>query len=527
MSGIYNHYTGNDQWVWSYAGRTDHGFFNYQRLLRSGAKTDIGNAVTGWQSVAMDLRTVVNQLTAAYQAISGTWSGEAANDFYAEMAKVQNYAMSLLLQVDSAMAGQGSTSQLISALTAAAGSGAAGGTGGGYVTPDPAASGYAAMVGLTGGASTPDQVAAGGGAGGGDGTISGDMVSILHDAEQMLGQATTLANATLPDPNSYGLVDIAQTAWKLTTWMIGQAAHEQWQDQLAFYGEVAGFVVTAILAPEVVAASEVILAIADTLNTPFSEPVRDLVLGTMTSKVMLDTLGWHSLKADGSASPPVANMNAMGWGWVSMQKGLPGKLDPSRITNGTAGTGPSGPGYPGPGSPSLPGGPGKPTTPPLHTPPVSTPKLSTPTNTGGPKMPTTGTTDPFKSTDNGFKPYDPHGASLASYNPHSGLGGGSGFGGGSGLGGLNPNDGHLASYDPRAGLGAGDGTAGAGLGSGAGAGGNGSVGGAAGAAGRAMPMSPGSGAGGNKDDKGRNRTAYLSEDEDVWGAGGDIADGVL
>ncbi|NUP48504.1 MAG: WXG100 family type VII secretion target, partial [Catenulispora sp.] len=55
----------------------------------------------------------------------------------------------------------------------------------------------------------------------------------------------------------------------------------------------------------------------------------------------------------------------------------------------------------------------------------------------------------------------------------------------------------------------------------------GSAGGAAGAAGRGMPMSPGSGAGGNKDDKGRNRTAFLSEDEEVWGVGDDVADGVL
>ena len=39
-----------------------------------------------------------------------------------------------------------------------------------------------------------------------------------------------------------------------------------------------------------------------------------------------------------------------------------------------------------------------------------------------------------------------------------------------------------------------------------------------------MPMAPSTSAGG-KDDKGRNRTAYLTEDESVWGVEGTELDG--
>ena len=130
---------------------------------------------------------------------------------------------------------------------------------------------------------------------------------------------------------------------------------------------------------------------------------------------------------------------------------------------------------------------------------------------------------------------DPYGGSLG----HGGNLGGTGLDGGS-LAGYDPHgfggDGaSLASYDPHAGggpggLSAGSDLGGAGAGPGLGAGGSaGSAGaGAAGTAARGMPMMPaGAGAGAGKDDKGRNRNAYLQEDEGVWGVDGDVGDGVL
>ena len=540
MAGYYNRYTGpsDKENAWTHEGRSDNGFFNYQRLLRSGTPHDLESAATGWNLCADSLLTVANDLYNAYQRISQTWSGDAATAFYAEMVKVQNYAVSLLLQIDSSVA---KGVQLIPAAGATSGSGTATGTAGGYITPRQFTSGYATMASLTSGGSSPQTASTGSAAAGGGEQITADMAGILHDCAQMLTCATTLAGNTLPDQDK-DLQSAAVTALRLAYWMCGQAMHEPWQDALLFFSELAGVAVAAALAPEAVAATEAVIAIVETLNTPISQYVRDLVLGTMTAKVLLDTLGWHSINPDGNNSPPMDNMNALGQAWQINAGHLPGKLDPGRITTGGPGSGPTQPTYPGPGSPSLPTGPSGPAnTPHLTTPKVTAPKTTTPPKLTGPTGPTgptdpsfpTNGTDPFTGpgADTGLKPFDPHGGSLASYDPHSGLGlgGGTGLGGGSGLGGQDPN-GALASYDPRAGLGSGDGTgpgADAGLGAGTGAGTGGAAGGAAGSAGRAMPMSPGSGAGNNKDDKGRNRTAYLSEDEEVWGVGVDAADGVL
>jgi hypothetical protein len=103
---------------------------------------------------------------------------------------------------------------------------------------------------------------------------------------------------------------------------------------------------------------------------------------------------------------------------------------------------------------------------------------------------------------------------LAGFNP-TGAGGGlgtTGFGAGSGLSG-------------GAG-GFGTGAGGAGLGGGPG-GAAGSAAGAPGTAGRAMPMAPMAGAGVGKDKEGRQRSVWLTEDEDVWGTDGEDGSAVL
>ena len=112
---------------------------------------------------------------------------------------------------------------------------------------------------------------------------------------------------------------------------------------------------------------------------------------------------------------------------------------------------------------------------------------------------------------------------LAAFDPATGLAGGSGLGPG-GLGGTG-----LAG--PGGGLDAGGanglGGPGAGLGAGA-AGAAGAGAGAAGMAGRGMPMRPmGAGAGGGKESKERQRKAFLTEDDDVWGADGGEPPAVL
>jgi hypothetical protein len=103
---------------------------------------------------------------------------------------------------------------------------------------------------------------------------------------------------------------------------------------------------------------------------------------------------------------------------------------------------------------------------------------------------------------------------LAGYNPNAG-------------GGLGPGVSGLADGGPGALAGAGAGGA---AGPGAAGGLTGAQAGAAGAAGtasRSMPMAPMSGMGGGKDGKERQRAAWLTEEEDVWGAAGEGGDAVL
>ena len=111
---------------------------------------------------------------------------------------------------------------------------------------------------------------------------------------------------------------------------------------------------------------------------------------------------------------------------------------------------------------------------------------------------------------------------LAGYNPNLG---GSGFA---------PGSTGFASGGPGAQSGGGLGPAGGGALTGAGGaggavpgGGPGGTAGGSGAAGRAMPMAPMGGAGGGKEGKERQRAAWLSEDEDVWGVDDDGGDAVL
>lgn len=529
----------NDPLAWTHGALSDGGFFNYQRCLRAGSSLDVRSATTDWGLCADSVRTVADDLGDAYRRISQTWSGEAANAFYEELAKVQNYAVSLLMQIDSSLAKEVTLISTLAAASAGA-TGTAPGTGR-CITPHSQYSGAAMMARRTTDPSA-SPVPTTGGAGSGDGMIAGDMISILNDSALMMDKARKLAGNTLPDPaEDLGSAFVAEL--RVACWLCGQVSREPWQDALRFFSELAGVAITQMLAPETIAVLPAVVEIVATLNTPATQPVRELILGSMTVKVLLDTLAWYCVTPDAGHSPPSVNMNALAFGWVTNAKGLPGRLDPSLITNDTGAGDTSHPGYPGPEGPSLPGGAGPTSTPHMQTPPLTTPKLTSPSGPGGPGGPNDPATWPKTGTgpfaDTGLKPYDPHGASLASFDPHSGpgsgldsgLGGGPGFGGGSGPGGLDPNGGALASYDPHAGPGSGlgDGTngAGGGPGTGDGAGGGGSAGGAAGASGRGMPMSPGSGAGGNKDDKGRNRTAFLSEDEEVWGVGDDVADGVL
>jgi uncharacterized protein YukE len=147
---------------------------------------------------------------------------------------------------------------------------------------------------------------------------------------------------------------------------------------------------------------------------------------------------------------------------------------------------------------------------------------------------------PFKSLTSGSAPPKRPGLSgLGGGGSLSKLGGGAGlgrFGGGGGIGkaGLSDLDGPAGKLSGRGGgvpgvPGAGAGR-GAGLGAGLGAGAGGAAGGRAGAApgmgGMPMGGAPMGGAGQNKEEE-RERTTWLMEDEDTWGARSTAGSGVL
>jgi len=112
---------------------------------------------------------------------------------------------------------------------------------------------------------------------------------------------------------------------------------------------------------------------------------------------------------------------------------------------------------------------------------------------------------------------------LAGYNPNGGgIGpGASGFA--DGVPGALGGGGAGGRFPAGAGAGSADGLGAAGAPSGTDAG----LSGATAAAARSMPMAPMSGMGGGKDSRERQRAAWLTEDEDVWGADAGGGDAVL
>jgi hypothetical protein len=138
---------------------------------------------------------------------------------------------------------------------------------------------------------------------------------------------------------------------------------------------------------------------------------------------------------------------------------------------------------------------------------------------------------PFSSSPLGASAYDPgagSGYQPGSYDPGAyDPGAGSGYDPYGSLAGADlPGAGGSGLFTPGADSGLG---AGGGLGAGTGADGLSADGaGLAGAAGRAgMPMSPGMGAGGGKENKERQRQSWLPEEDDIWGAESDAPGPVL
>lgn len=212
------------------------------------------------------------------------------------------------------------------------------------------------------------------------------------------------------------------------------------------------------------------------------------------------------------------------------------KVDQQYNTNQTPAT----PGLGGPGGAPSVGGPGSaahvggPTSPNIGKTPQLEPDatLTHPDRNDDDDFTRPEFTDPPR-TDYNPTPYDPApytgggpdigtsgGAGLDTDGSLAGLGGGGGaLGGGAGAGGLGGIDPNAAGAGVGAGAGAGGGANGA-LGAGSGAGGfgpgaGGTAGGAAGVGGRGMMM-PMHGQQGDEDE--RERTTWLSEDDDIWGA---------
>jgi len=220
--------------------------------------------------------------------------------------------------------------------------------------------------------------------------------------------------------------------------------------------------------------------------------------------------GWLTAASTNSYHNVLRNaINQVGQQYIKLVNSLPKPLKNSDIGQPGGETGPT-----------MPGGPGG-----LGDNPFGTGTLSPDTGLAGlaPGNPNSAGMNPDAfNNPSAFNPgglgsgsqgggWDP--SSLAGFNP-TGVGGGlgsTGFGDGSGL-------------SSGTGLDAG---AGVGPGTGAGLGADAATGGLAGAAGRAMPMAPMGGGGAGKDSEGRQRTVYLTEDEDVWGANGEGGSGVL
>ena len=186
---------------------------------------------------------------------------------------------------------------------------------------------------------------------------------------------------------------------------------------------------------------------------------------------------------------------------------MPGGGDPPGGMPKTPG-GPGNPDIPGPGNPNLPGGPDNPNLP------------GGPNGPGNPNIPG-GPNGPGGPGNLPGGPGGP-GSDLASMPGGGGPGlGGGGVPGGPGLGGGAPGGG-LPGGAPGAGA---LGSAGApGAFAGPGAFGRNGMGGAGGPMG--MPMGAGAGAGGGQNNE-RERSTWLTEDEDVWGGNDETAPPVI
>ena len=477
--------------LFTFDGNNDAGFTWLMQSLRSGNQGEINSAISLWQLAADDLISVVNGLYQAYNRVSQTWSGEAADAFYTEMARVQTFALSCL----QSMFGSHAPTQMTMIPATVAG------PGGMPSTPSalPAVTtsfGGAALLDRLVGQSAAGQ--SGAPSGGGSGLVPNSLVDVLYDCIDVLTAAGKLADSVIPNG-----------VWTLVTWVWNQYWQEDAQTKIQFALDVGAQTLTM----EFLAGWQPIVALIELLSNNVQGAMQ-LMFTPTTGKVFMNALA-------ANANQPAHFVTQLANAWANDANALPDALDPSQKTGGNNGNNGN--------QPTTPGGPTMPKTSPYPTSPVKSPTTSTgslpttatgpgrtgtPVGTGG--FPTTGTGAGTGTGASGYTPlplsgtgYKPD-ASLASFNPN-GLGAAGGLGTGAGLDG--------------AGLGAGAGGTGAGDLAGAGIGAAGGAG--LGAAGRSTPMMPSGGAGSGKEDKSRNRTAYMSEDEEVWGANGDVTDGVL
>jgi hypothetical protein len=481
--------------LFTFDGYNDAGFTWLMMALRSGNPGEINSAITLWDLAANDLVSLINGLYQAYSRISQTWSGTAADAFYTEMARVQTFAGSCLMS----LAGKHAPTSMTMIPATVAGPGGMPATPAALPAVTTTFSGAAILERVAGSAgvtlSTPTD---------GTGLVGNSLVDVLNDCVDVLTTAGKLADKVLSQD--------AGAAWTLATWVWNKYWQEDAGTKIQFALDVIG---GQVLTMPGLTVWQPVVAMVDLLSGNVQGAMQ-LMFTPTTGKVFMQAL------AD-QAHQPATFVSDLASAWSANAQALPNALDPSQNT-GQNGNG---------NQPTMPSGPSMPTTSPY---PTSQPKMPTAvpaksgTGAGGPAAGTgvkspalgsagnvpTGVGTPSGYTPAGYSPVPYSGtgvnpdASLASFNPN-GLGAAGGLGAGAG---------DLAGAGLGAGTGAGAGDlAGAGAGLGAGA--------AAGAAGRGMPMTPPGGQGAGKDDKARNRTAYMSEDEEVWGVGGDVSDGVL
>ena len=459
----------------------DSGFSLFMSLLLSGDPKSFDNAVSFWQQYVEPLVEIITDLTKAYTTLSEYWSGDAADAFYRDVARVQNYAIEILQAIAPNPAPQ---PPLIGPkLTGGAGS----------VAPVPPVdtiqqwpSGTAAMPPPPGkGSAAQPQIAA-------------SMIDVLKDSRQVVQNAHDTADNILSgNPIAAGAA--------LFGGMEGQAWNDGGLTLVAFN---AGLLeATAIGGPFGVGmmAGTIIGEAMNAQDDNISGADWNLKLLTgwcpAFSQVLYEHLTWKTGQPDG----PATACRNLSTAWSCEAWALPNQPDPTQLPPLGANS-PTGPGN----NPGIGGG--------LPDPYKGT---GLPPGTGGlGGLPTSGaglgTGTGLKAPSFGADPFS------------SGLGKGAGLGSGlgSGLGAT-----HLAGLgsglggagDAGLGTGAGNGGLGGGTGAGAGAGGAGAGAGEGGASGLIGGMGGGRG-GGKDDEENRWRTVYLPEDDDVW-TGGARTDG--